>query len=219
VGNRDSADAGASKRFGFGLPKATSSVSFGITFASTQSAQIRAASTRLCRGRAAMAPPTPSIPPVPPIRGRRSPAGEQAPPDRFAGMEGSEVRSDQRPDHGERRSSAEDGVATTVSPDGAPAGRPLSEVPFAWQHGRRLLLLDEESRGWTFAEFRFDQERCRYVEVRRATFRWPREAAGALLAHGVSFGDEQTNRLAAALDRWLATHASVVASQGRAGGE
>jgi hypothetical protein len=164
-----------------------------------------------------MAPPTPSIPPVPPTRGRRSPARAEAPPDRRASLEGVEVRSETRPDQAERPEPAEDRVASSVSPEGEPGRLPLPEVPFAWQHGRRLLLLDEEARGWTFAELRFDQEHCRYVEVRRATFRWPREAAGALLARGVSFGDEQANRLAAALDRWLAMHAGAGAGEGRVG--
>ena len=86
---------------------------------------------------------------------------------------------------------------------------PLAEVPFAWQQGRRLLLLDEERRGWTFAELRFEDGACRYVEVRRATFGWPREAAGALLARGVAFGSESMERLAGALDRWLAVHRSA----------
>jgi hypothetical protein len=83
---------------------------------------------------------------------------------------------------------------------------PLLDVPFAWQHEQRLLLLDQEAGGWTFAELRFDSERCHYVEVRRATFRWPREAAGALLARGVGFGAAPAERLAADLQRWLADH-------------
>jgi hypothetical protein len=83
---------------------------------------------------------------------------------------------------------------------------PLLDVPFAWQHEQRLLLLDQEAGGWTFAELRFDSERCHYVEVRRATFRWPREAAGALLARGVAFGTAPAERLAADLQRWLADH-------------
>ena len=94
---------------------------------------------------------------------------------------------------------------------------PLSAVPFAWQQGRRLLLLDEERRGWTFAELRFDDGDCRYTEVRRATFRWPREAAGALLARGVAFGSESTERLANALDRWLAMHLAADRSDDVAG--
>jgi hypothetical protein len=87
--------------------------------------------------------------------------------------------------------------------------RPQAETPFAWQHGRRLLLLDEEPSGWTFAELRFDEARCRYVEVRRATFRWPREAAGVLVARGLVFGKEPAERLAVALDRWLTLHVAA----------
>jgi hypothetical protein len=90
---------------------------------------------------------------------------------------------------------------------------PLLDVPFAWQHEQRLLLLDQETGGWTVAELHFDSARCHYVEVRRATFRWPREAAGALLARGVAFGASPAERLATDLDRWLADHLATNAGQ------
>ena len=163
-----------------------------------------------------MAPPTPPIPPVPPTRGCRSRADTQAPADRVARLERAELRSERRTDQVSRQGLAEDRIASSELPAGDLGQLPLPEVPFAWQHEQRLLLLDEVSRGWTFAELRFDQRRCRYVEVRRATFRWPREAAGALLARGVAFGEEQADRLAAALDRWLTTHAGAAAPESQA---
>ena len=99
----------------------------------------------------------------------------------------------------------------------APHRLPQSETPFAWQDGQRLLLLDEEADGWTFAELRFDAARCHYVEVRRATFRWPREAAGAILARGLAFGPDGIECLAVALDGWLAIHLAVAVPENRAG--
>ena len=89
-----------------------------------------------------------------------------------------------------------------------PLARPTAiasaAAPFVWQHGRRWLLLDVAAHGWTVAELRFEAERCRYVEVRRATYRWPREAAGALLARLVVLGEAPLDQAAQALSGWLA---------------
>ena len=85
----------------------------------------------------------------------------------------------------------------------APAGR---SQPFVWQHDHRWLLLDGEARAWTVAELRFEAESCRYVEVRRARYRWPREAAGALLARLAALGEPPMTQAALALHRWLAEH-------------
>ena len=81
----------------------------------------------------------------------------------------------------------------------------LRAVPFAWQHGSRLLLLEARPLGWILAELRFDPAACHYVEVRRARYRWPREAAGALLSRALAAGDVTAERTARDLHAWLAT--------------
>ncbi len=80
----------------------------------------------------------------------------------------------------------------------------ISPAPFVWQHDRQLLLLDREPLDWVLAELRFDAARCRYVEVQRARYRWPREAVGALLARGGAASDAAAERLADDLLRWAA---------------
>jgi len=66
------------------------------------------------------------------------------------------------------------------------------------------MLLDQETRDWVLAELRFDAVRCRYVEVLRARYRWPREAVGAFLARGAAVPDAEVERLADDLLRWVA---------------
>jgi hypothetical protein len=83
------------------------------------------------------------------------------------------------------------------APNDAPA-------PFSWQHDRSLWLLGWEPEGWVLAELRFDPTACRYLEVRRALYRWPREAAGTLLGRGLAAGAGEAATLAARLDHWLA---------------
>jgi hypothetical protein len=70
-----------------------------------------------------------------------------------------------------------------------------------------VLLLDRAYRGWIVAELQFDAEGCRYVEIRRATYRWPREAVGAILARTVALGEATAKRLARDLDAWAADRA------------
>ena len=91
--------------------------------------------------------------------------------------------------------------------DGHQSGRAPS--PFAWQHGTRLLLLDEEPTGWVMAELGFDAKACRYVEIRRATYRWPREAIGAVLSRALASGDDATVDAALDLHGWLSTHYGI----------
>ena len=81
-----------------------------------------------------------------------------------------------------------------------------AEIPFAAQHGRQLLLLDEEPRGWVLAELRFDAAHCRYVELRRATYDSPREAAGALLSRALPAGEQAVERTAEHLLHWIDAH-------------
>ncbi len=104
---------------------------------------------------------------------------------------------------GHERASGRD-VSLGAASDPIPAVVRLSPTPFVWQHDRRLLLLDREPGSWVVAELRFDAARCRYVEVRRARFRWPREAVGALLAHAIAISDAAAERLADDLLNWVA---------------
>ncbi len=83
-----------------------------------------------------------------------------------------------------------------------------ARVPFVWQHGRRLLLLDEEFPHWVMAEFRFDTERCRYVEIRRATYHWAREAIGVVLSRAFASGEEAAEDAARSLNAWLLKRSS-----------
>lgn len=75
--------------------------------------------------------------------------------------------------------------------------------PFAWQDGRRLWILDGCETNWVLAELLFDPLWCRYLEVRRATYRWPREAAGALLGRSLVGGQRRAEEAARGLAAWV----------------
>jgi hypothetical protein len=77
--------------------------------------------------------------------------------------------------------------------------------PFAWQEGRRLWILDGGQDDWVLAELEFEPGPCRYVEVRRASYRWFREAAGALLGRTLVGGQPHAEAAARGLTDWL-TH-------------
>jgi hypothetical protein len=77
--------------------------------------------------------------------------------------------------------------------------------PFAWQEGRRLWILDGGQDDWILAELVFEPGPCRYVEVRRASYRWFREAAGALLGRTLVGGQPHAEAAARGLTDWL-TH-------------
>ena len=101
------------------------------------------------------------------------------------------------------------GVLPVVPVAATPVPRaPRTSAPFSWQHGCQLLLLQAECVWWVLAEFRFDAARCRYVEVRRARYRWSREATGALLSRALPAGDADVNHLATDLHAWVAAHRS-----------
>lgn len=75
--------------------------------------------------------------------------------------------------------------------------------PFVWQRGRRLLLLERELGFWVLAELEFEPALCRYAELRRAFYRWEREAVGALLSRTIAYGDQAAHESAEHLDRWM----------------
>lgn len=105
-------------------------------------------------------------------------------PDCFPGDDGCDTALDAPPGH----------AAIAVRPP---------RMPFAWQHEQVVLMLDQGERGWTVAELRFEPDRLRYVEVRRSSYRWPREAMGAVIARGVRCGEASMAQLARAVDAWL----------------
>jgi hypothetical protein len=75
--------------------------------------------------------------------------------------------------------------------------------PFAWQDGRRLWILDGGETDWVLAELLFDPQSCRYLEIRRASYRWPREAAGALLGRTIVGGRRRAEEAARGLAVWV----------------
>jgi hypothetical protein len=85
-------------------------------------------------------------------------------------------------------------------------------APFAWQHGRHLLLLDEEPNGiWVMADLWFDPDQNRYLERKRAVFPWAREALGATLSRALAHGEIVASESADRLDAWYgSTHGERV---------
>jgi hypothetical protein len=81
--------------------------------------------------------------------------------------------------------------------------------PFAWQEGRRLWILDGGETNWVLAELIFDTLSCRYLEVRRASYQWPREAAGALLGRTFSGGRRRAEEAACGLSVWVKRSESI----------
>jgi hypothetical protein len=86
------------------------------------------------------------------------------------------------------------------TPEAMPA---LTLRPFVWQRGRRLLLLEREMGAWVLAELEFEPDICRYTELRRAFYRWEREAVGALLSRTIAYGDHVAADAAELLDGWI----------------
>jgi hypothetical protein len=74
--------------------------------------------------------------------------------------------------------------------------------PFSWQDGRRLWILDGGPTYWVLAELIFDPRSCCYEEVRRSNYRWPREAAGALLGRTLAGGTRRVEDAARELTAW-----------------
>jgi len=78
----------------------------------------------------------------------------------------------------------------------------FQQTPFAWQNGRRLWILDGRATDWVLAEMVFEPQSCRYLEVRRSSYRWPREAAGALLGRALANGQPNAEDAARSLAEW-----------------
>lgn len=77
-------------------------------------------------------------------------------------------------------------------------------TPFAWQHGARLYLLVSEGNGWVLAELEFVPSACHYLEIRRTSYRWPREAVGALLSRALPAGEDTARQLMDDVNIWFA---------------
>jgi hypothetical protein len=79
------------------------------------------------------------------------------------------------------------------------------QVPFVVQSGRALLMVEAVDEGWTLAELAFQPGECSFLEVRRATYAWPREAFGALLSRvaGAQPDEAAIARLTAEFTTWL----------------
>jgi hypothetical protein len=96
---------------------------------------------------------------------------------------------------------------TARTPERAGASR--APMPFVWQHGTQLILLDDDSVGWVMAELRFDSDLCRYVEVRRAVYDLTREAIGAVISRALASGDHAAVDTALCLHDWLQEHYGI----------
>jgi hypothetical protein len=89
------------------------------------------------------------------------------------------------------------------APSRPPARETTTIAPFSWQDGRRLWILERCATRWTLAELRFEPGCCCYLEVRRASYRWPREAAGALLGKTLASGEDRVAEAACNLAEWV----------------
>jgi hypothetical protein len=63
--------------------------------------------------------------------------------------------------------------------------------------------MDGSHRDWVLAELLFEPHTCRYLEVRRSSYRWPREAAGAFLGRMIAAGEGRAEQAARGLSEWI----------------
>lgn len=82
-------------------------------------------------------------------------------------------------------------------------------VPFIWQSGSRLLIMDRTAYGWAIAEFAFNSRLGAYEGRREGTYDSPREASGVLMATMVTAAPEIQESLAGSLIEWVGEHATV----------
>ena len=66
-----------------------------------------------------------------------------------------------------------------------------------------MWILDGGSTDWVLAELLFDPGSCRYLEVRRSNYQWPREAAGVLLGRAFAGGQRRAEDAARGLSEWI----------------
>lgn len=87
---------------------------------------------------------------------------------------------------------------------------PPRYIPFAWQVGNRLLLMDRNEYGWVVAELVFHDRFGHYEERRRVAYESSREAAGVLLATAITSDCQTQELLADALDDWLGDVRAII---------
>lgn len=92
---------------------------------------------------------------------------------------------------------------------------PPTQHPFVFQHQHQLFLIDGGAGDWVLAELRFERFLCRYVEERRASYHWPREALSVLLSRMIT-GEPEDAEL---LDRASASFADWLSGQFQLGRE
>ena len=90
-----------------------------------------------------------------------------------------------------------------------PASPPSRYIPFVWQSGNRLLLMDRTAYGWAIAELAFNHRLGHYEERREATYDSPREAAGVLMATLIGTDLATQESLAGCLIEWVGEYATV----------
>lgn len=90
-----------------------------------------------------------------------------------------------------------------------PAASPARYIPFVWQSGSRLLLMDRTAYGWAIAELAFNHRLGHYQERREATYDSPREAAGVLMATLIGTDLATQESLAERLIEWVGEYATV----------
>lgn len=108
-------------------------------------------------------------------------------------------------------------AAVADRPNEADSAGYRAPTPFAWQSGRQLILVDEDPSGvWVMAELLFNPDHIRYVELRRASFPWFREALGAAISRALASGENAAADLAENLSSWFETHhASAITAEAR----
>ncbi len=82
-------------------------------------------------------------------------------------------------------------------------------VPFIWQSGNRLLIMDRTAYGWAIAEFAFNTRLGAYEGRREGTYDSPREASGVLMATMIMADQEIQNSLSRSLIDWVGEYATV----------
>lgn len=82
-------------------------------------------------------------------------------------------------------------------------------IPFVFQFGERLLMLEPEGHEWVLAEMRFDPETCRYWELRRMRYASEREAIGSLLSRAYAGGEHALAETALQIREWRMTFPTV----------
>ena len=80
-------------------------------------------------------------------------------------------------------------------------------LPFVVQSGQSMYFIAENSGEWVVAELQFEPDACIFLETRRASYQWPREAFGRLMSIAL-IGDliepDQVKRVSDAFAKWLA---------------